>query len=125
MPPFMLVEFRREGGAPPVMVVLTELLGNAVALTALESCEGLVLLSLGSRPRTLFALSSVDVGVDGNAPGMVGVVGCDDKGPPPGVGARPSSFSSASSRGGVDGGEGMSVPAVREKSFANSRDGSW
>lgn len=40
-------------------------------------------------------------------------VGCDDKGPPPAVGGRAEASGEA---GGVSGGAGMFVPAVREKS---------
>lgn len=56
-------------------------------------------------------------GVGGNAPGTVsGVVGCEFKGPPPGVGGR--AVYAAGVSGGVStcAGAGISVPAVREKS---------
>ena len=48
---------------------------------------------------------------------MTGVVGWELRGPPPGVGDRPRESVSASPSpfGGVAGGEGMFVPAVREK----------
>jgi len=42
-------------------------------------------------------------------------VGCDDKGPPPAVGGRAERTGDGDS-GGVSGGAGMFVPAVREKS---------
>lgn len=84
---------------------------------------------LGSRPSTRFALSSVEVGVPGgNEPGMMptGVAGCDDRGPPPGVGVC-LPFSSSSSIGeGVAGGEGIFVPFVREKSrVGRVRGANW
>jgi len=56
-------------------------------------------------------------GEGGKAPGIAGiagidvpfgVVGCEDSGPPPGVGGR-------AVRGGESGGAGIRVPSVREK----------
>lgn len=78
---------------------------------------GLVLAvaTLSVRPRgwawplaseLLFAWS---MGSDGG--GSFGEVGCDESGPPPGVGGRPGVA------GGDSSGAGMSVPAVRENSM--------
>lgn len=49
-------------------------------------------------------------GVGGKAPGME-FVGCEERGPPPGVGGR---WSNAGVIGGESGGGGMLVPEVKE-----------
>lgn len=67
--------------------------------------DGKVLGSICFCAGLSLSLSSSD---DGYAPGIFsGVVGCDVRGPPPGVGG---------SLMGVRGGAGISVPAVREMS---------
>lgn len=59
-------------------------------------------------------LSFSGSGVGGNAPGMsLGFVGCEVKGPPPGVGGLPELTGES---GGESRGAGISVPAVREYS---------
>lgn len=49
-------------------------------------------------------------GVGGKAPGME-LVGCEERGPPPGVGGR---WSNAGDMGGESSGGGMLVPEVKE-----------
>lgn len=123
--PVMLL--RLEDAAGPLGDV-----GSAAALASLGNgfCEPLAMapsvLSSGFLPSTLFAFNSVEIGLEGYAPGMAtGVVGWLDRGPPPGVGDRAIGFPSfsISSCGGVAGGEGMLVPAVSEKSSEGSARG--